>query len=147
EVYRSVLSDEQLDQAMVAEILRLPSEAYLIELAEVADVDAIHHVREWVRRELASSLAEPMWQRFEALDSASQPWAADAASMARRSLSNTLLGYLMLTESTAAMSACVRQFVEASNMTDRQAALVALVNSSSEQQKQAALQEFAQRWS
>ena len=147
EVYRSVLTDEQLDQAMVAEILRLPSEAYLIELAEVADVEAIHHVREWVRRELASSLAEVMWQRFAVLDSASQSWAADAASMARRSLSNTLLGYLMLTESAAAMSACVRQFVEASNMTDRQAALVALVNSSSEQQKQAALEEFAQRWS
>src|SRR5690554_5893777 len=146
EVWRSVLADAELDQAMVAEILRLPSEAYLIELARVADVDAIHHVREWVRRELANALAEPMWQRFDALGSAAQPWSADAASMARRSLRNTLLGYLMLTGSSAAMSACVRQFVEASNMTDRQAALVALVNSPDEHQKHAALQEFAQRW-
>ena len=146
EVWRSVLADAELDQAMVAEILRLPSEAYLIELAQVADVDAIHHVREWVRRELANALAEPMWQRFDALGSAAQPWSADAASMARRSLRNTLLGYLMLTGSSAAMSACVRQFVEASNMTDRQAALVALVNSPDEHQKHAALQEFAQRW-
>ena len=147
EVYRRVLADTELDQAMVAEILRLPSEAYLIELAEVADVDAIHHVREWVRRELANALVEPMWQRFQSLGSAADAYSADAASMARRSLRNTLLGYLMLTESAEALSACVQQFVEASNMTDRQAALVALVNSSNEQQKQAALQEFAQRWS
>src|SRR5690606_6980757 len=64
EVYRRVLSDTELDPAVAAEILRLPSEAYLIELAEVADVDAIHHVRETVRRELATALAEPMWERF-----------------------------------------------------------------------------------
>ena len=147
EVYRSVLADTELDQAMVAEILRLPSEAYLIELAEVADVDAIHHVRESVRQQLAEALAEPMWQRFQELGSASEPYSADAASMARRSLRNTLLGYLMLTGSPVVLSAAVQQFVEASNMTDRQAALVALVNSPDEQQKQAALQEFAQRWS
>ena len=147
DVYRSALGDTGLDQAMVAEILRLPSEAYLIELAEVADVEAIHHVRESVRRELAGALAEPMWQRFQQLGSAADVYSADAASMARRSLRNTLLSYLMLTESPVVMSACVQQFVEASNMTDRQAALVALVNSPDEPQKQAALQEFAQRWS
>jgi aminopeptidase N len=100
-----------------------------------------------VRQELANTLAEPMWHRFQSLGSASYAYSADAESMARRSLRNTLLGYLMLTESSAALSACVQQFVEASNMTDRQAALVALVNSSHEQQKHAALQEFAQRWS
>ena len=147
EVYRSALADTELDQAMVAEILRLPSEAYMIELAEVADVDAIHHVRESVRQQVAEGLAEPMWQRFQELGSASEPYSAAAASMARRSLRNTLLGYLMLTGSPVVLSAAVQQFVEASNMTDRQAALVALVNSSDEQQKQAALQEFAQRWS
>lgn len=147
EMARGVLADTELDQAMVAEILRLPSEAYLIELAEVADVEAIHHVRESVRRQLATALAEPMWERFQQLGSAADAYSADAASMARRSLRNTLLSYLMLTESPVVMSACVQQFVEASNMTDRQAALVALVNSPDEQQKHAALQEFAQRWS
>ncbi len=147
EVQRTVLEDLSLDPAMVAEILRLPSEAYLVELAEVADVDAIHHVRDWVRKELATALAEPMWARFRQLAEPRGAYSADAESMARRSLRNTLLGYLMLTDSSDALSACVQQFVEAGNMTDRQAALVALVNSSHEQQKQAALEEFAQRWS
>ncbi|MCO5786099.1 aminopeptidase N [Pseudomonas sp. G11-1] len=146
EVHRAVLKDDSLDPAMVAEILRLPSEAYLVELAEEADVEAIHHVRDWVRRELATALVETMWSRFRQLGDGAGAYRADAESMARRSLRNTLLGYLMLTESSEALSVCVQQFVEAGNMTDRQAALVALVNSPHEQQKHAALEEFAQRW-
>ena len=145
DVYRSVLSDPELDPAMVAEIIRLPSEAYLVELAEQADIDAIHKVREAMRHELALALQDDMlavWQRL----AVPQPYSPDAASVARRSLKNTLLGYLMLTRSEEVVAACVRQFIEANNMTDRQAALVALVNSGFEQQKQAALTEFAAQW-
>ena len=145
EVYRSVLNNPQLDPAMVAEIIRLPSEAYLVELAEQADIDAIHKVRESVRRDLARALQEDMlalWQRL----AEHGPYSPDADAVARRSLKNTLLGYLMLTGSEEMLAACVRQFIEANNMTDRQAALVALVNSSFSEQKAAALTEFADQW-
>ncbi len=145
DVYRTVLGDDSLDPAMVAEIIRLPSEAYLVELAEQADIDAIHTVRDWVRRTLATTLEEQLWAIFRRLDER-VPYSAEAVQFARRSLKNTVLGYLMLTESQDALSACVRQFVEANNMTDRQAALVALVNSPFDDQKRAALTEFAERW-
>ena len=55
---RTVLSDETLDQAMVAEMLSLPGEAYLTEISEVADVDAIHIAREFARKQLAEGLFE-----------------------------------------------------------------------------------------
>ena len=146
DVFTTVLSDQGLDPAMVAEILRLPSEAYLVELADVADIDAIHHVRDWVRHELAIRLEPLMWPLYEQLnDQVAYSPAADA--MARRSLKNTLLGYLMLCHSGKALDVCVRQYVESNNMTDRQAALVCLVNSTAEEQKAAALADFAQRWS
>ncbi|PKM05475.1 MAG: aminopeptidase N [Gammaproteobacteria bacterium HGW-Gammaproteobacteria-6] len=146
DVFTTVLSDQGLDPAMVAEILRLPSEAYLVELADVADIDAIHHVRDWVRHELAIRLEPLMWPLYEQLnDQVAYSPAADA--MARRSLKNTLLGYLMLCTSGKALDVCVRQYVESNNMTDRQAALVCLVNSTAEEQKAAALADFAQRWS
>ena len=145
EVYRTVLADTSLDAAMVAEIIRLPSEAYLVELAETAHVEAIHFAREWLRAELARTLKSEIQQRFDALPTA-ETYSADAASMAARSLKNTLLGYLMLTEDPAIMHVCVRQFVEANNMTDRQAALVALVNSPFDEQRKAALDTFAERW-
>ena len=146
DIYRSVLSDTTLDSAMVAELIRLPSEAYLVELAETAHVDAIHFAREWLRAELARTLKSELQQRFDSLQ-VSATYSADAEAMAMRSLKNTLLGYLMLTEDPAVMQQCVRQFVESDNMTDRQAALVALVNSPFEQPRQAALERFAERWS
>lgn len=145
EVYRSLLADEALDPAMVAEMLRLPSEAYLVELAEVADVEAIHLVRETLRRELALALRSEMLMCWRQLNVA-EPYSAEADAMARRSLKNTLLGYLMIEAGDDMLAACVRQFVEANNMTDRQAALVALVNSPFEEAKQAALAQFAERW-
>src|SRR5471032_2682497 len=55
---RTVLTDESLDQAMVAEMLSLPSEAYLTEISEVADVEAIHAAREYARKQLADNLYE-----------------------------------------------------------------------------------------
>ena len=146
DIYRSVLSDTTLDSAMVAELIRLPSEAYLVELAETAHVDAIHFAREWLRAELARTIKSELQQRFDSLQ-VSATYSADAEAMAMRSLKNTLLGYLMLTEDPAVMQQCVRQFVESDNMTDRQAALVALVNSPFEQPRQAALERFAERWS
>ena len=145
EIHRTGLADTSLDAAMVAEIIRLPSEAYLVELAETAHVEAIHFAREWLRAELARTLKSEIQQRFDALPTA-ETYSADAASMAARSLKNTLLGYLMLTEDPAIMHVCVRQFVEANNMTDRQAALVALVNSPFDEQRKAALDTFAERW-
>ena len=41
----TVLGNESLDAAMVAEMLSLPGEAYLTEISQVADVDAIHAAR------------------------------------------------------------------------------------------------------
>jgi aminopeptidase N len=145
DVFHTLLTDSELDPAMVAEMLKLPSEAYLVEVSEVADVDAIHSVREWARAELANTLADIMWPLYKKLDDGAT-YTPDAAAIARRSLKNTLLSYLMLTGSQEAVDACVRQYVEASNMTDRQAALVCLVNSEFVEQKQAALNDFAERW-
>ena len=51
--FRSVLDAEGLDKAMVSKVLTLPSEAYLSELADSVDVDAIYAVRKFVRYSIA----------------------------------------------------------------------------------------------
>ncbi len=63
---RSVLANEQLDQAMVAEMLSLPGEAYLTEISEVADVEAIHAAREFARQQLSAALFDLLWARYQA---------------------------------------------------------------------------------
>ena len=142
---RTLLEDESLDQAMVAEMLSLPGEAYLTEISEVADVEAIHAAREFARKELASALFAPLWARYQANREVSKatPYVAEAAHFARRSLQNIALSYLMLSEKAEVLGACVDQFENADNMTERLAALAVLVNSPFQEEQGKALAMFA----
>ena len=148
EALRAVLADETLDQAMVAEMLSLPAEAYLAELSEMADVDAIHIAREFAREAIARELFDLLWARYQRCREASRstPYAADAAQIARRSLQNTCLSYLMLARSEEALDVCVEQFEHADNMTERLAALAVLVNSPFDADKANALAKFAEHF-
>ncbi len=142
---RTLLEDDSLDQAMVAEMLSLPGEAYLTEISEVADVEAIHAAREFARKALASALFAPLWARYQANREVSKatPYVAEAAHFARRSLQNIALSYLMLSEKPEVLAACVDQFENADNMTERLAALAVLVNSPFQEEQGKALAMFA----
>ncbi|ARS48309.1 aminopeptidase N [Ectopseudomonas mendocina] len=142
---RTLLEDDSLDQAMVAEMLSLPGEAYLTEISEVADVEAIHAAREFARKELASALFAPLSARYQANREVSKatPYVAEAAHFARRSLQNIALSYLMLSEKAEVLAACVEQFENADNMTERLAALAVLVNSPFQEEQRKALAMFA----
>jgi aminopeptidase N len=141
----SVLADDQLDQAMVAEMLSLPGEAYLTEISEVADVDAIHTAREFARKQLADSLFEGLWQRYQANRELSKKTAyvAEAEHFARRGLQNIALSYLMLSGKPQVLAACLEQFDTCDNMTERLTALAVLVNSPFAEEKAKALATFA----
>jgi aminopeptidase N len=145
---RTVLSDESLDQAMVAEMLSLPGEAYLTEISEVADVDAIHIAREFARKQLAEGLFEALWLRYQANRDLSKktPYVAEAEHFARRALQNIALSYLMLSGKPEVLAAALEQFEAADNMTERLTALAVLVNSPFEEQKALALASFAEHF-
>ena len=145
---RSLLTNEQLDPAMVAEMLSLPSEAYLTEITEVADVEAIHMAREFARQRLAEALFEPLWQRYQdaRVQSRQNAYVAQAEHFARRALQNMALSYLMLSGQPKVLAACLEQFEACDNMTERLAALAVLVNSPFEAEKATALASFAERY-
>jgi len=147
---RSVLTDDSLDQAMVAEMLSLPGEAYLTEISEVADVEAIHATREFARRQLADELFEPLWQRYQANREVSKrtPYVAEAEHFARRALQNIALSYVMVSSKPEFLvpAAAKEQFEHADNMTERLTALAVLVNSPYEEEKAWALELFAENF-
>ena len=145
---RSVLDDASLDQAMVAEMLSLPGEAYLTEISEVADVQAIHHAREFARKQLAQALFEPLWARYQRnrAESKASAYVAEKAHFARRSLQNIALSYLMLSEREEVLAACLDQFHSTDNMTERLTALAVLVNSPFTAEREQALAEFAEHF-
>ncbi|WP_165671236.1 aminopeptidase N [Metapseudomonas otitidis] len=145
DAFRTLLEDQALDQAMVAEMLSLPSEAYLTEISEVADVDAIHAAREFARRSISDALFPQLLERYQANRALSRetPYVASAEHFARRTLQNIALSYLMLSGKAEVLQACLEQFEACDNMTERLTALSVLVNSSFEDEKAKALASFA----
>ncbi|MEJ2443576.1 MAG: aminopeptidase N [Exilibacterium sp.] len=127
EAYRRILVDESLDKAMVALMLELPSEAYLSEIAARVDVESIHHARRYVRAVVAESLRGELLQVYHQCQD-NGPYAPDAEGIARRSLKNSALGYLMLNPDAEVLALCRQQFERGDNMTDVLAALISLVN-------------------
>jgi len=144
----TVLADDSLDQAMVAEMLSLPGEAYLTEISEVADVEAIHAAREFARQQLATRLFDALWKRYQANRAQSKvtAYVAESEHFARRALQNIALSYLMLTHKPEVLAAAIEQFDSADNMTERLTALAVLVNSPFEAEKAKALAVFAENF-
>ncbi|MBD1552309.1 aminopeptidase N [Pseudomonas typographi] len=148
QAFETLLDDDSLDQAMVAEMLSLPGEAYLTEISEVADVDAIHAARDVARKQLANHLHARLWRRYQANREVSRvtPYLASAEHFARRALQNITLSYLMLSEREDVLAATLEQFENADNMTERLTALAVLVNSPFERERAAALDRFAEQF-
>ncbi|NNN23926.1 aminopeptidase N [Pseudomonas nitroreducens] len=143
--FRTLLLDTGLDQAMVAEMLSLPSEAYLTEISEVADVEAIHAAREFARQQIGTALHEQLWERYQAnrTQSRETAYVAEASHIARRSLQNIALSYLIQNAKPEVLAACQEQYKDCDNMTERLTALAVLVNSSFDKEKAEALAMFA----
>jgi aminopeptidase N len=142
--FRRSLLDPQADPALLAQALLLPAESYLAEQMDVADPDAIHRVRKFMRRTLALSLRDEFVQVMEAHTLAG-PYSIEPAAVGRRSLKNLCLAYLMTLEEPEIVARCLGQFSRADNMTDVSAALFCLANSEATEREQA-LEAFYRKW-
>ncbi len=139
--YRSLLNDTSLDQALVAKMLLLPSEAYLVELADQADVPAIHLARERVLTHLAMSLREELVACYQRSQTQGD-YQLTPDAIAHRSLRNTALAWLLHIKDAEGLAFALDQYRSADNMTDRLGALRALVNSDFIDEREQALAEF-----
>jgi aminopeptidase N len=120
----SIAADEELEPAYRALALTLPGEADIArDMGKNIDPDSIHAARQ----ALAQAIAAANQERFTSIYGGLADMAAfspDAASAGRRALRNTLLDYLSLSPSGAALAAS--HFHSATNMTDRASALAVL---------------------
>ncbi len=142
EAFRTLLQDRHTDPALLAEAMILPGEEYLGEQMAEVDVDGIHAARRYVKRCLADTLRPLFMSRYKELNDAA-PYDNSSASMARRSLKNVCLSYLLETEDGADLAQA--QLSSSDNMTDSLAALLGLVWSGAAAAGPA-LEEFEQRW-
>ncbi|MGP1282536.1 MAG: aminopeptidase N [Parasphingopyxis sp.] len=127
EAVRRTLADGDLDKAFIAEAVILPSESFVGDQMLVVDPEAIHEAREALRADLARSVAED-WRAAYAASSGNAYEYSPAAKALRR-LRAVALGYIAADGADDAPRLAARQFADADNMTDRQAALGVLANS------------------
>ena len=145
--------DPACDAALTAEIIRLPSYAYLIEQFDSVDIHSIIKALECLQMSLSDQLKSVMLdcyqqlrQQLEALGGY-QPL---ADHVALRSLKNTCLAFLMRSNDPSLLHLAETQFDLANNMTDQSSALSALVNcplTDAEAAAQQRVDRFYQQWS
>lgn len=139
----SALAARDLDPALVAEAVSLPSEAYIGDHMAIVDVEGIHTVRQTFRKTLSSILYQTWLKTWKENQDARYAFTAQAKG--RRRLKNTALHYLMALEEKEAVVLSYEQFTRADNMTDRVAALSVLASANAPEREQA-FKHFYDMW-
>ncbi|MEP7302506.1 MAG: aminopeptidase N, partial [Caldimonas sp.] len=127
---RELLRDPTLDPAFKELVLTLPSEGYVAEQLASVDPQRIHAVRESMKRQLATALVAD-WQWAFEMHQVKGGYTPDPEPAGRRALANLALTMLCIAAGESGDAAwpgrAWQRFKDASNMTDRQGALMALL--------------------
>ncbi|MEA2872437.1 MAG: aminopeptidase, partial [Hyphomicrobiales bacterium] len=141
----AVLADASLEPAFAALVLALPSEADIArDIGCDVDPDAIYAVRSRLRATLGTRLGAALRETYRRMQD-DGPYSPHAASAGRRALKNACLG-LLAAAGASAIALAARQYHQATNMTDRMAALATL-SLHPVPERQAALDDFYRRYS
>ena len=117
-----VVEDQSLDPAFVARAAVLPSRSYLAQSLPIVDVDGLTAVHDHLRAQIGQKLGA-LWRDAYERNRDLGPFKKDSASIAKRTLKNTALSYLMAGDENSAAQIAIAQFDTANNMTDQMAAL------------------------
>jgi aminopeptidase N len=127
---RDVLRHPELDPKFKELVLLLPSEGYIAEQLSSVDPQRIHTAREAMRRTLARELRADWAWAYEAHQT-SGGYSPGAAQAGPRALANMALAMLCIDAAERGDAVwpgrAYQRFKDASNMTERQGALVALL--------------------
>jgi aminopeptidase N len=125
EAASATLASAEPDPAFAAEALMLPSESFLADAMAIADVDAIHAVRDHARVAIGAALRPALHATYDRL-TVPGPYRIEAAAIGGRALRNACLGYLAADGGAEGVALAKAQFDAAQNMTDVLAALAVL---------------------
>lgn len=143
--YQGLLQRDDLDHAMLAKMLILPSISYIAETQVEIDIHAINQARSHVQSVLADALASDLATLYKRLN-VQQDYLPEPVQMAQRGLKNAALSYLLKSSNAEYKSLALTQFENNDNMTDSMAALACLVNSEHKVVAKSALDVFYQQW-
>jgi len=132
---RQILRNPQLDNAFKELVLTLPSESYIAEQLTVVDPALIHQIREEMKSQIARDLFED-WQWIYHNHQLLGTYKPEPFDMGQRAITSMALQYLCLQALQSGDKVwpgiTFQKFKDAHNMTERFAAMSALVNSGHE---------------
>lgn len=128
DAWRATLTDSRLAASFRELALQLPAENFMAEQRAIVDPQAIREARCLVRRELGQRLARE-WQATYQQNLTPGDYSPAPLAAGKRALRNLALGYLVEGGLPGGLELAQRQLAQANNMTDRQAALTAIINS------------------
>ncbi|MGJ0579798.1 aminopeptidase N [Xenorhabdus bovienii] len=144
DAFRAVLLNQDIDPALAAQILTLPSENEMAELFTVIDPKSIHDVLHAITRGLANEMADEFTAVYHSIHTGA--YRVDHQDIAKRALRNTCLYYLAFIDDKEQVDQLVAaQYYQADNMTDTVAALSAAMSAELPCSYQL-MDEFEQRW-
>lgn len=144
-VFAENLTNKDLDEAFIAELLTPPSEKYICGMqSNIIDIDAIHHIHRFILQQIALDLQSLLLERYQALAQRATNQ-TDQFSMTARQLKNVCLHYLTMIEQHRYIELSFKQYHQSENMTDRLAALRAIANSN-DSRREDYLGEFYFHW-
>ena len=139
-----VLSDESLDGSLRSQALILPAERVVGQEMSVIHPDAIHAAREGMLAALAEAHRPALWSLYKRL-APTEPYAHERNQIDRRRLRSVALRMLAVDANEEAIEAAWRQYQEADNMTDAQAAFGVLADQDHPRRDEA-VDAFYARW-
>ncbi|KAJ8426344.1 hypothetical protein Cgig2_021897 [Carnegiea gigantea] len=142
--FRSILLDKSLDKEFTSKAITLPGEGEVMDLMEVADPDAVHAVRTFIQKQLASQLKAEFIRTVEE-NRSSEQYEFNHHSMARRALKNASLAYLGLLDDPECTELALYEYRTATNMTDQFAALAAITQNPGKNRDEV-LADFYNKW-
>ena len=144
ETYFSYEKEGEQDKAMLAEMLRLPAPAYIAQLCDVIDPQAVVSMREALQKRLASDLEQLLLKLYES-NRTQGAFSLTSKAMAQRALRNTALQYLVVCEKDTYFDIAREQYTNANNMTEGLAAFSAIAHSAWSD-KSLIVDDFYQKW-
>ena len=144
DAFGRVLDESAGDRLVAADLLRVPDEPALSDGEAFVDLDGHAAARDLLRRAFATGLRERLLACIELPKGASTAL-LDVEAMGRRRLAGVALQLLMAGGDAALADRCLGDVQHAPTMTERFAALTALVDHAGPQ-REAALAAFYARW-
>ncbi|MDP0588986.1 MAG: aminopeptidase N [Candidatus Endonucleobacter bathymodioli] len=132
DTFGKVITNESLDLTVKAQMLILPSEASVAEHNDNVQPDLIYLARKQVKQDIARAHQSSLLKLWTSL-SQDKIYTPKAEDIAERTLKNVCLSYLVTLDNVQHLELASNQYSQASNMTDRFAALSCVINAERQQ--------------